>query len=100
MKIFQAVQKFYKLLGFPSKIDGSNVLNRKNAAILYILIQGFIVTAISGFKANTVRECGDLFFACMTELSGVVNLSIFIWGKYSLKLKFIEKLEGLIQKSE
>lgn len=100
MKLFQTIQKLNRLLGLSPESNQSYSLNAKNVLILYTQIQGFIYTAAFGiFQAKTMREYGDAFYQSVTELSAAINLWNFI-GEINRLYNFIEKFEGIIQKSK
>lgn len=101
MKLFQCVQKFYRMLGvYPPQHNQISTINPRNLLIICNLAQGFILTGAYGlFEAKTVREYGDCYYTSTTSLSHSIYVAIHIWTMAKI-LKLIGRFEGIIQQSK
>lgn len=101
MKLFETVQKFYRLLGLhPSQQTQNCIFNARNILVLYIFVEGFTSTAAFGlFEAKSIAEFGNAFYAFITELLCFVYFSSTM-GKMTNVLELMKKSRDIIQKSE
>lgn len=101
MKFFQSSRKFYLSLGLkPPQPDQSFSLNAKNLLILFIFMQGsFLTASFLVFKASSMREFGDSFYASVTELANTVYF-LSSMSKMGNILRLMENIEEFIKRSE
>lgn len=101
MKLFETVQKFYRLLGLhPSQQSQNSVFNTRNVIVLFIFVDGSIITVAFGLmKAKSIAVFGDAFYAFITVLLCLAYFSKFM-GKMANVFGLMEKSQEIIQKSE
>lgn len=99
MKLFESVQKYFRTLGIhPPESSEKSTYNLLNLIVLLVLVTGSIFTmAFCLFKAITVREYGDSFYASVTEMANTVYLLSNIWKMRTI-FNVITRLEDFIQK--
>lgn len=99
MKLFESVQKYFRTLGIrPPESSEKSSYNFLNSMVLLVLVTGSIFTmAFCLFKAITVREYGDSFYASVTEMANTVYLLSNIWKMRTI-FNVITRLEEFIQK--
>lgn len=98
MKLFQSVQKCFLMLGIYSPQHHRNAA-LKNVPIFYILSQGSITTACYLlFKADSVRDYGDSFYATVTQLLTIIYFFNLI-SKMASIYQLIDDLKRFVGKS-
>lgn len=101
MKFFQSFQKSCQIMGIlPSEQNPRCSFNLITLLISSPAILFFISSmAFLLFKAQSIQEYRDSFFATTSSFASLVNFTIIIW-KMPNYLKLIKKFEGFVQKSE
>lgn len=99
MKLFQSLQKFYRITGiYPSSSNRNHSVNWKILLILLSLIQFAVLTGVFFItEANSIDEYGTSFYGSISALLGVVDFLINIWKMANI-LRLIGKFEEFINK--
>lgn len=90
----------YRALGIHPPPPNHHPYNWKNLLAVFVLAQGFILTAaFCLFQASTVREYGDSFYAFITEFANAIYLLSNIRKITKIK-QLIQELETFVQNSK
>lgn len=102
IKLFQFNQKYCKIVGIylPQANHSRYSLNSINLAMVICSLQ--FIMALGAFLLFNTKAKGDfgvVFFTLISIIEAIIMYFIFIW-ELECVLKFIEKCEGFIAKSE
>lgn len=99
MKLFESVEKFFRLLGISLGQNQSNPLNLLIVAVLMCLAEAAIcVCGFLLFRAETISEYGLCFYGTASTVANLVYLSTTI-TKMRRTSKLIETFKRVIQRS-
>lgn len=102
MKLFETVQKFYRLLCIHpcQKQQFGHPLNAINITIAFVFSQICIIATISGiYGSANIVEYGISFFSAVTGLGNTIYFTTNLW-RMVRTIELIEKFEGIIQTSK
>lgn len=101
MKLFQAIQNYFAIVGINSPQQKQKFPDNKKALIiLMLLIINYLFVCVFLFrKAKNFEEIANTFYNAVTIIVIIIDHVIHIWKSDAL-FKFIEIFEKFIQKSE
>lgn len=101
IKLFLKLRQLYEAIGiYPSQINQRFCLNFKNLLFLFCLTQTLLpIIVYSCVQANSIEEYSMDFYAGISLLIAIINMSQQIWKGPQI-FQLIEHLEEFIEKSK